>query len=115
VKGGARRRGAPGGAGGRREGELPVGKAEPPGHLLADPERVLAGEHQRDPVPRLLRDRTHRRLGRVPRHRAGVAQAEVDVLVTVDVVEARAAGVGCENGEAAGPPDHPVHRHAAEQ
>ena len=48
-------------------------------------------------------------------HRAGVAEAEVDVLVAVDVGEARALGLGREDREAAGPAHHPVHRHAAEQ
>ena len=49
------------------------------------------------------------------RHRAGVAETEVDVLVPVHVAEARALRIGCEDREAAGPPDHPVHRNAAEQ
>jgi hypothetical protein len=48
-------------------------------------------------------------------HGAGVAEAEVDVLMPIDVAEARALGLGGEHREAAGPADHPVHRHAAEQ
>jgi hypothetical protein len=51
----------------------------------------------------------------VARHRARVAEAEVDVLVPVDVAEARALGLGGEDGEAAGPANHPVHRDAAQQ
>jgi hypothetical protein len=51
----------------------------------------------------------------VPGHRARVAEAEVDVLVAVDVGEARALGVRREDREAARPADHPVHRDAAEQ
>src|SRR5687767_8544729 len=48
-------------------------------------------------------------------HRAGVAQAEVDVLDPVDVDEARALRLSHENREAAGPIAHPVHRHALEE
>ncbi len=48
-------------------------------------------------------------------HRAGVTEAEVDVLVTVHVDEAAAAGLGHVDGEAAGPLRHPVHRHTGEQ
>ena len=99
----------------RGQRELPVGQPEAPRHLLADPQRVLARQHQRDAARGLRRDRAQRRLGRVAGHRAGVAEAEVDVLVAVDVGEARALGLGREHGEAAGPAHHPVHRHAAEQ
>ena len=74
----------------RGQRELPVGQPEAPRQLLADPQRVLARQHQRDAARRLRRDRAQRRLGRVAGHRAGVAEAEVDVLVPVDVGEARA-------------------------
>ena len=55
------------------------------------------------PPRRLLGHRAHRRLGRVAGHRAGVAEAEVDVLVAVDVDEARAVRLGGEDREAARP------------
>ena len=70
---------------GRGERELPVRQAEAAGQLLADPERVLGREHERDARARLLRDRRDGRRRRVAGHRAGVAEAEVDVVVAVDV------------------------------
>ena len=97
------------------ERELPARQPEAPRELVADGECVLAREHERDPAPRLLLDRAHGRLGRVPGHRARVAEAEVDVLEPVDVAEARALRLDREHREAAGPADHPVHRHAGEQ
>ena len=45
-------------------------------------------------MPGRLAQRRHRRLRRVPGHRAGVAEAEVHVLVAVDVDQARAARLG---------------------
>src|SRR4029079_16840442 len=55
------------------------------------------------------------RLGRMAGHRSGVAQAEVDVFVPVDVREARAVRFRREDREATRPADHPRHRHAAQQ
>jgi hypothetical protein len=98
----------------RRERELPAREAEAPRQLAPDPDRVLARKHQRDPAARLLGERPHRRLRRVTRHRRGVAEAEVDVLVPVHVAEARSLRVGREDREAAGPADHPRHRHPGE-
>ncbi len=100
---------------GRRDRELPPRQAEPPRQLLAHPQRVLARKHQRDPARGLLGDRTHDRLGRVPGHRAGVAEAEVDVLDAVDVAEASALCLARKNGKAARPADHPVHRHTGQE
>ncbi|MOA01267.1 hypothetical protein D3C78_1206610 [compost metagenome] len=48
-------------------------------------------------------------------HAAGVAEAEVEVLVTVDVEEAGALGALDEQRCRRRPVAHPVHRHAAEQ
>ncbi|MNT86094.1 hypothetical protein D3C72_2263420 [compost metagenome] len=48
-------------------------------------------------------------------HAAGVAEAEVDVLVAVHVMEARALGPVDEQRAGGRPVGHPVHRHAAEQ
>ena len=97
------------------ERELPARQAEAARELGADPERVLGRKHDRDPAGGLLGDRTQGRRGRVPAHRAGVAEAEVDVLVAVDVDEARALRLRDEDGEAARPLAHPVHRHAGEE
>jgi hypothetical protein len=97
---------------GRRQRELPPREAEAAAELAPDPERVLARQHQRDPVLGLLGNRAHRRLRRVAGHCSRVAEAEVDVLVAVDVGEARAVRLRREDGEAAGPADQPRHRHA---
>ena len=97
------------------ERELPAREAEPPCHLLADPDRVLGRQHERRPAPHLLGDRHGGRLGRMAGHRAGVAEAEVDVLVPVDVTEPRAGRLLDEHREGARPLGHPVHRDAGEE
>ena len=75
---------------GRRERRLPEGQAEPARELFADPDRVLGRQHERDAAPRALGDRRDRGRGRVAGHRAGVAEAEVQVAPAVDVGEAGA-------------------------
>ncbi len=100
---------------GRGEGELPARHAEAPGQLLRHRERVLRREHRRDPARRLLGNCAQRRLRRVAAHRTRVAEAEVDVLVAVDVGEAAPARVGDEEREPAGPLGHPVHRHSGQE
>ena len=49
------------------------------------------------------------------RHRARVAKAEIDVFVTVDVDEMRAARFCHERWVGACPLHHPVHRDALEE
>ena len=44
---------------GRGKSELPTREPETPGELFADPERVLAGQHQRDAPRCLFRNRAH--------------------------------------------------------
>jgi hypothetical protein len=101
---------------GRGEGELPVLQAEPALELLAAPHRVLGREHVGDaPAVDLALDRGDRGRCAVAGHRPGVTEAEVDVLVAVDVGEMGAGGGLDEDREAAGPLDHPVHRHAREE
>ena len=51
------------------------------------------------PAADLVADRGDGRPGRVPGHRAGVAEAEVDVVVPVDVPEVRTGGLGDEHRE----------------
>ena len=97
------------------EGELPVGEAEAAAELLADPVRVLGGEHQRHPAARLGGDRLGRRGRGVAGHRPGVAEAEVDVFDSVDVGEPGARRLGHEDGEGARPLGHPRHRHAGQE
>ena len=61
--------------------------AEAPSQLLADPGRVLGREHVGDPAAELALDGGDRRRRAVAGHRAGVAEAEVDVVVAVDAAE----------------------------
>ena len=98
---------------GGRERELPVGHAEAPGELGADPGGVLGREHRGDALD--AGERPHRRLGRVARHRAGVAEAEVGVLVAVHVHDRGAVRAVEVEREAAGPHRHPGHRDAREE
>ena len=76
---------------GRRQRELPAREAEAASELLPDPEGVLARQHERDPSRCLLGHSPHGRRRRVTGHCGRVPEAEIDVLVTVDVTEARAA------------------------
>ncbi len=99
--------------GGQRE--LPEREPEAPRQLLADPGRVLGREHRRRAAGRLGSHRLHDRLRRVAGHRAGVAEAEVDVLVAVDVDDPRACRLLDEDREAAGPARHPAHRDAEQE
>ncbi|MNY24103.1 hypothetical protein D3C86_1577990 [compost metagenome] len=95
--------------------DLPVRQAEAGGQQLAGDHRVLAGQHAGQAVARLFGDGLGDRLRRVAEHAAGVAEAEVEVLVTVHVMEARALGPADEQRAGGRPVGHPVHRHAAEQ
>ena len=52
---------------------------------------------------------------RVTGHRAGVAEAEVDVVDAVDVDEVGAVRRIDEDRERARPAGHPVHRHSTQQ
>ena len=67
------------------------------------------------PRRELALDGGDRRGGAVAGHRAGVAEAEVDVVVPVDAGDVRAGGALDEGWERAGPLDHPVHRDAVEE
>ena len=98
-----------------RQRELPGRQPEPPLELLAGPDGVLGREHVRDAAAELALDGGDRRSGAVAGHRPGVAEAEIDVLVAVDAGEPGAGGFLDEQGERAGPADHPVHRDAVEE
>ncbi|MNF62030.1 hypothetical protein D3C84_436990 [compost metagenome] len=100
------------GGGGRY---LPVGQAETFGQQLAGDHGVFAGKHGGQAVGALFGDGAGDGLGGVAEHAAGVAQAEVHVLVAVHVMETRAFGVVHEQRAGGGPVAHPVHGHAAEQ
>ena len=79
------------------------GEAEAALQLLAHDHGVLGGEHEGDPARHPLRGRPHRGRGRVPGHRPGVAEAEIEVAVPVDVLEVGALAPGGEDREAARP------------
>ncbi len=98
-----------------REGELPRADAEPPGQLLADPGRVVGREHVGDAAADLGLDGRDRRGGPVTGHGAGVAQAEIDVVMAVDTAEVGALGRRDVRRERSGPLDHPGHGHALEE
>ena len=74
------------------ERELPVGQAEAALEIFADPERVFGGKHERDAFADAAGDGVGDDIGRMAGHGAGVAEAEVDVVVAVNVGEMRAAG-----------------------
>ena len=59
--------------------------------LFADPERIFGGKHEGDAFADAAGDGFGDDVGRVAGHGAGVAEAEVDVVVAVNVGEMRAA------------------------
>ena len=96
-------------------GDLPERQTEACGQQLAGNHGIFAGEHGGQAVVALFGDRLGDRVRRVAEHGAGVAQAEVDVFVAVDIIEARALGAADEQRIRGRPVGHPVHRYAAEQ
>ena len=98
---------------GGREGELPVRKPEAACQLGAHPRGVLGREHRGDALD--LADHPHRGLRGVARHRAGVAEAEVGVLVAVNIDDRGPVGALLVEREAAHPHRHPGHRDAAQE
>ena len=97
------------------ERELPERKAETALEIFADPERVLGGKHERDAFAHAAGNGFGDDLRRVAGHGAGVAEAEVDVIVAINVGEMGASGGFHEDREGAGPFVHPVHGDAAEK
>src|SRR5579859_7791330 len=80
------------------ERELPVRKAEAALEIFADPERVFGGKHEGDAFFDAARDGLGDDCRGVAGHRASVAEAEVNVVVAVNVGEVRAAGGFYEDG-----------------
>ena len=72
------------------ERELPERKAEAAAEFFADPEGVFGGKHE----SYAFADAADHGIGddwrRVAGHRAGVAEAKVDVIATIDIGEVRA-------------------------
>ena len=100
---------------GRRHRDLPEGQAEAAGELLGHPGGVGRRQHGGHALLELLLDGAHRGLGRVARHGAGVAQAEVEVLVAVDAGKRGPVRFGDDQRKGTRPARHPVHRHAVEK
>ena len=96
-------------------GDLPERQAEARGQQFAADHGVFARQHGGQAVVGLLGDGLGDRVRRVAKHGAGVAQAEVDVLVAVDVIKAGALGALDEQRAGRRPVGHPVHRHAGVQ
>jgi hypothetical protein len=65
--------------------ELPVGQAKAPLQFFAHPNRIFAGEHQRNTTSDLLLHGGDGGCGRMAGHGASVAEAEVDVVVAIHV------------------------------
>ena len=100
---------------GRRQRELPDRKTKAAGEFLADERSVLGGEHGRHAALELRGDRGDGRRGPMPGHRAGITQAQVDVVVPIGATKVGAFRFLDNDGEAARPLRHPVHRHATQQ
>ncbi len=102
---------------GRRQRERPQRQPEAPGQLGADPLCVGGGKHRRGAAEAVeaLGDSVEHRLRAVARHRAGVAEGEVDVLAPIHVHDPVPAGPLEVQREPAAPLGHPRHRHPAEQ
>ena len=83
--------------------------------FFANPDGVFVGQHQRYSTIELrLRGRNGGRRG-MPGHGSGVAQAEIDVAMSVDIKDFGAVSLAYERGECAGPLGHPIHGNAAEE
>src|SRR6185369_12169191 len=80
-----------------------------------DEDGVFARQHERDAALGLLFDSFDGGERRMPGHGTSVAKTQVDVAVTVHVIEMRALCFANEGGKGAGPLDHPVHGNASEE
>jgi hypothetical protein len=100
---------------GRCERHLPIGQPKTTLKLLAHPKRVFGGQHERDASASAIDDGIDRRLRRVARHGARVAEAQVEIAVTVGALEVGAFAPCDEERERARPAHHPTHGHAREQ
>ena len=99
---------------GRGQRKLPVRKIESLLQFFGDENRVFARQHQRDAAPQLLFNRLYGRRWRVSGHGSGIAQAEIDVAVPVDVEEVRALCLAHKRRKGSSPFRHPVHGYAAQ-
>ena len=93
---------------------LPERQAEQLRELLADARHALRRQHRVMPVGAGFGQRARDRGRRMAEHRAGVAEAEIDVGVAVDVFDFDAARAAHEQRMRRAPVAHPVHGHAVE-
>src|SRR5262249_57537630 len=96
---------------GSGERELPDGKTETPRELFDDPEGVLGREHEGEPAPRLFLDRADDGRRGMTHHRPGVAEAEIEIPMPVDIGQIGTLGAFREDPETSGPPPHPLPPH----
>ena len=83
--------------------------------FFANPDGVFVGQHQRYSTIELrLRGRNGGRRG-MPGHGSGVAQADINVAMSVDIDDFGAVSFTDERRECPGPFGHPVHGHAAKE
>ena len=95
--------------------ELPVRQPETAREFFADPRGVFARQHGRQTALRLRGERSCDGRRRMAEHRAGVAEAEVRIAVTVHIGERSAARLFDVKREGRRPVVHPVQRHAEQQ
>jgi len=76
------------------EGGLPIFQLEAALQFFTHPNGVFSGQHEGDTLVKLLVDFSHRFVGRMTNHSAGVTQAEVqEFLPSAQVKEAPLASV----------------------
>ena len=78
---------------GGRGGHLPIRQAKALGKQLAADHCIFAGEHRGQASVGLFDHGAGNRLGRMPEHAAGIAQAKIDVFMTVHIGETCAFGL----------------------
>ncbi len=100
---------------GGRHGHLPERQTEAAAQLLADVQGLGGGHHGGDALPNLLRDHFRGGLRGVAEHGPGVAEAEIDVFVAVDVDHTVAVSLTYKDRMGGSPIPHPGHGDAVQQ
>ena len=97
------------------QGELPVRQMKATLQFFADPDGVLRGQHQRDSTIELRLRGGNGGCGGMSGHGSGIAEAEIDVAMSVDIDDFGSVSFADERRKCSGPFGHPVHGHAAEE
>jgi hypothetical protein len=97
----------------RRDGDLPIGQAETVGEGARDDDRVLGRQHIGGAAARDLarHDLGDGRIG-MAEERGGIAEAEIDIAMAVDILQPRADRPFGEDRKRAAPLAHPMQGHA---